>query len=280
MSRSVDPPEVVVSPNQWFWRRGVFTLGEFLNDFPQQKAVTAKSLLAYYVRTGILMRVKRGLYQDTDCVDWIAVGARWTRDAVIGYAAALWLHTPASRREGKHPNVAVVTRSPCAPLVIEEEAEIFCVRAPRPLGPGWWVTEVGVLKWTDETLISVTSFERTIVDLFDRLEWCPSLDSLWREIAHRRPNATAMVDYALKLENRLACARLGFVLDHLPGTKAEDLARLPRLQRPAYFDARKRKDDQQQYRSRWNLMVPLGWAHYLKTTDFYRPEPRFTDLRW
>ena len=123
--------------------------------------------------------------------------------------------------------------------------------------------------------------EMTATEVIERTREKGAL--LWREIAHRRPNATQMIDYALKLKNRLAQARLGFILEHLPGTREADLARLPRLKGPSYFDEKLRGEERPRHLPRWNLIVPNTLAHYMKQTDFYRAKPRFTEIqdpRW
>lgn len=128
----------------------------------------------------------------------------------------------------------------------------------------WWWDQTS-LPWVGSTTVNATTFERTVVDLLDRQEWCPP------QIAHNRPSPRRMIDYALKLGSQSA------------GATREDLQRLPRPKSAMYFDERTRKEDRQLYRTRWNLMIPSVWLHYVQQTDFYEPVPRFTkivDPRW
>ncbi|MHB8873211.1 MAG: hypothetical protein ACYC8T_05940 [Myxococcaceae bacterium] len=106
--------------------------------------------------------------------------------------------------------------------------------------------------------VKVTSRERTLVDVLDRLELGPRPAELWR--CFREAGALdrdLMIRHANDLGNRLAAARLGFFLENLPGTSPSQVRSLECLRpnSPGYFD-RKKHTKGGTFVPRWNLVVP------------------------
>jgi predicted transcriptional regulator of viral defense system len=116
--------------------------------------------------------------------------------------------------------------------------------------------------------VYVCTPERAFVDCLDRLDLSPDLDTLWDLFcAHDDFDQNAMIDHALRLQNRVTCARLGLflrrhpviwrpterireLLDHRPKTAAlMDSARF------GYRDCL--------FYPEWNLLVPARLYHRL-----------------
>lgn len=131
------------------------------------KTVTA--MLAQHMKAGNIKRIARGVYasvpkhadSQTWWVDRYLAATKLRRGAVIGYHSALELHGYAYSSEF---DVQVI--APGEPGVFEA-ADFTCrfVRPAAPLGPGGAITfdRLG-------QPVLATSLERTVADLFDRVD--------------------------------------------------------------------------------------------------------------
>lgn len=251
-------------------RRGAFTLEEFLKEFPDRSPETARAQLTYAVKRGRLFRVKPNLYQDTDAWDPVALAARWAPDAVIAYETAFRLHFD---RTGLLSSAArFLTATRCRPMLDPHGTLLVDPAHPPPaLGDSWMWFGISNVDG-----IRVTSPWRTLVDVLDRIDLAPSVHAIWPAFLTANPDPLEMIDYACRLPNRLAGARLGFFLDRLPGIPAHELERLPRAKFPTCFD-RARHPNGNMHHPRRNLLVPMRVLLQVARTDFRYATPRLPD---
>jgi predicted transcriptional regulator of viral defense system len=249
----------------FFARRPVFTYEEFaasLDVDGPRSVKTRDSLLAHHIKTGRILRVKRGLYAsvpfgaspDTFPVDTFLLAGKMAEDAVIAYHTALEFYGKAhSVRE----EFLFLTSRAIRPVIfrgyefrgvrfpnalVKKKQEFFAVDTAERVG----------------LPMRVTSLERTLVDILDR----PALGGGWEEIWRSMEGVEffdldEVVDYALLLENSSTAAKVGFYLEQRQKELMVGDAHLKRLRdnipkQPTYM-ARNTKG---RLVRDWNLVVP------------------------
>lgn len=244
----------------FFATHPVFTRSEFGEVRNQASARTGTNLLAYYVRTGRLLRVRRGLYAvvprgvdvATFSPDPYLVATRLAPDAVVAYHAALQYR---GRTYSIWNRFHVVTRTKVTAFTFRGST-FLPVRPPTRTGGG---TDGIVEKSHAGGTVRVTTFERTLVDLVDAPDVGGGWEEVWRSLE--------MVDYfhldavvreALARDTAITAARVGFFLEqHRDVLQVEErylaLLRARRLKQPAYLDARRTPG---RLVASWNLVVP------------------------
>lgn len=249
----------------FFARRPVFTSEEFasfLDAEGSRSLKTQEALLAYHVKTGRILRVRRGLYAsvpfgaspDTFPVDTFLLAGKMTEDAVIAYHTALEFHGKAHSVEERFVFLTSRAIRPAnfrgyefrgvrfPQALVKKKQEFFAVDTAERAG----------------LPVRVTSLERTLVDVLDR----PSLGGGWEEIWRSLEsveffNVDKMLDYILLLENSSTAAKVGLFLEQHQKDLMVDDAHLDRLRQhipkqPTYM-ARNSKG---RLVKKWNLVVP------------------------
>jgi len=209
----------------------VFRRDEFAKAFGRQtgdRAVT--DLLKYHLRTGNICRIARGVFasvpkglaltsaqaaqaaQAAPIVDRLLAASRLRIGAVIAYRSALELHgydhTPTGTNE-----VQLIARG--EPGLVETVD--FACRFVTP--PGHHSLGGGLTTMDRQGLpVSVTTLERTLVDLFDRYDLAGGAADLFQSldvVVEREASldVEALVDFARQLNNASAAAALGYWLD-------------------------------------------------------------------
>jgi len=216
---------------------------------------TTAALLQYHVSTGRLRNLRRGLYariQYSGINHWL-VGSRLAPDAVLAYDGALSFY----RLTGLGHGISFLTRERVARFVFDEV--VYQPVAPPAALATSSDRAGGIVKVEREGIfLSVTTPERALVDVCDRVDLAPLDENLFEAFrAARDLDVDFMIHHLRRLGNRLAAARLGFFLERLPGASADHLRAIERLRPrgPAYFDRRK-ADTGDPFLSRWNLVVP------------------------
>jgi predicted transcriptional regulator of viral defense system len=256
----------VVKPQAFFAARPVFTYADFAAaiDRTARSKRTLDSLLSYYVETGRIVRVRRGLYlavppgaDPAKCpLDPYLVAAKLTEDAVLAYHTALEFH---GRARSVMERFHYLTARRSRPLEFRG-LRFRAVPFPKALrDAGRESLGVKTAERRDVDL-RVTTLERTLVDLLDR----PDLGGGWEEIwlsfeSVEFFDIDRVVEYALALDNATTAAKVGFYLQshREPLMVAEEhLKRLRdrRPKEPHYLERRSRKPAR--LAPEWNLMVP------------------------
>jgi predicted transcriptional regulator of viral defense system len=254
---------------EFFEIRAVFThvaLAEFLDSAGPRSARTRESLLAYYVRAGRLIRIRRGLYatvppgvRPRDCrVDPYLLASKMADDAVLAYGAALALHAAWSEPPAR---LVYLTRRASRPVWFRRHRYrgAFFPKALRDAGNE--VTEVESARRAG-TDIRVTSLPRTMVDMLHRPRLCGGWRNVWRCLhGVDAVDVERVVRYALLLGNATTVAKVGFYLNKRRDVLGVDDASLAALQRhrprrPHYLV----RGDGAGGRlvAEWNLVVPAS----------------------
>ena len=252
---------------EFFAKHPVFSASEFAARTGSQRsrnARTQESLLAHHVRSGRLLRVRRGLYATVPLganagsyqVDPHLVAGTIVDDAVLAYHTALEFH-------GKAHSVL-------------EQYVFLTHRAVRTLGfrgntfrgasfPKALVKRkresVGVMKGERMGMeLRVTTLERTLVDLLDRPELGGGWEEIWRSLESIEYfDLRQVTEYTLLLGNATTAAKVGFYLDrHRDALMVDDkhlrLLRKHRPHQPHYLDRGKRESGR--LVADWSLIVP------------------------
>lgn len=235
----------------------------------QQRGISSpnsiKKILQYHIKSKHIISIRRGLYAvlnpitdsaESFYVDPFIVAGQATADAVLAYHTALELHDLAyttfetltflTKMHVKSFNFQTQTYKPVRipTILIKKGQKNFGINRIKRSGLN----------------ISVTSLERTIVDIIDR----PELGGGWEEICRSLENLVIfdtrkVVEYLLLLGNTTTVARVGFFLEKLNAAQGVDKSLLNQLEKhlpkqPCYLDRNKR--EQGTLIREWNLIVP------------------------
>lgn len=218
------------SSSAFFHATPVFGRAEFakaLGRHAGERAVT--ELLKYHLRVGNIRRIARGVFASvlggplaaistvpngtlaaTPTVARFPAASRLRIGAVIAYRSALELHGFAIT-----PTNEVQLIAHGEPGILEMVD--FACRFVSP--PSHHSSSEGVTTVDCQGLaVNVTTFERTLVDLFDRYDLAGGAEDLFRSldlVVERRDSfdTDAVVDFARRLGNAAAAGALGYWLD-------------------------------------------------------------------
>ncbi|HWF99167.1 MAG TPA: hypothetical protein VN691_08250 [Steroidobacteraceae bacterium] len=200
-----------LSSSAFFSAMPVFRRPEFAaacGRDPGDRAVT--ELLKYHLRAGNIRRIARGVFATAGAIDRFLAASRLRIGAVIAYRSALELHgcavTPTSEVQ------LIAWGEPG--LVRAGDFTCRFVSFPNHRSPGEAVTAMD----RNGLAVSVTTLERTLVDLFDRYDLAGGAEDLFRslDIVVEREVALdieALLEFAQRLDNATAAAALGYWLD-------------------------------------------------------------------
>ena len=251
-----------------FFRKHPVFVGEELAKHLSSRGEVGKraqeALLAYYQKTGRVVRVRRGLYAvippgadpNSYPVDPFLVAAKLTTDAVLSHHTALELH---GRAYSVQEHFTYSASRPLSPLTFR--FHLFRgAKFPQALRSAG---KESVCVSTTERAgleLRVTSLERTLVDVLDRPDLSGSWEEIWRSLeAVEFFDLDKVVEYAVLLGNATTGAKVGFFLQqHRDPLMVADrhLKALHDLRprQPHYLDRSKRKSGR--LVSEWNLVVP------------------------
>ena len=252
---------------EFFRKHPVFTateLTEHLSSLGHVGPRTQEALLAYYRKTGRLVRIRRGLYAvipagadaDSYPVDPFLIAANLTADAVLSHHTALEFH---GRAYSIQKRLTYTASRPLPPLSFR--SHVFRgTKVPQALIRAG-NEQLGVTIAERAGLdLRVTSLERTLVDVLDRPDLSGSWEEIWRSLESVEFfDLDQVVEYALLLGNATTGAKVGFFLErNRDPLMVEDrylkALREIRPRQPHYLDRAKRKSGRLVYG--WNLVVP------------------------
>jgi len=244
----------------------VFTYEEFINYLSASVLLnvdTAKQLLNYYLKSGRILRIRRGLYAvvppgntpENAPVDAFLVASHVTKDAVLAYHTALEFH-------GKAYSVFYEFTS-----LSKTKIRPFTFRGTRFRGvpfPEELIKKgqenYGVVVMDRQGLdVRVTGLERTMVDVMDKPVLGGGWEEIWRSLeAVDFFDLERLIDYALILNKATTIARVGFYLEqHQEALMVTDkhLAELRKHKpkSPHYMERGRRTGN---LVTSWNLIVP------------------------
>jgi predicted transcriptional regulator of viral defense system len=253
--------------DDFFRKHPVFTgdeLARHLTSRQEAGSRAKEALLAYYKKTGRVVRVRRGLYAlipagaspNSYPVDPFLLTAKLTKDAVLSHHTALELHGWA---HSVQEHFTYSSSRPLSPIMFRSHVfrGVTFPQALRRAGResfGVSTTERAGME------IRVTSLERTLVDVLDRPDFSGGWEEIWRSLESVEFfDLDKVVEYALLLGNATTAAKAGFFLEqHREPLMVEDRHLKPlrdlRPRQPHYLDRARRKSGR--LVSEWNLVVP------------------------
>ncbi len=253
-------------PTTFFARNPVFRHEEFLAAHAgdgSRSEHTTSNVLAQHVKTGRLLRVRRGLYAVVNreeergraVVDPYLLAAKLAPDSVVAYHSALEFHGKAYSVRSR---VTYLARTRGRSFRFQG-TDFVPVQFPAPLqdlpDAGGGVIEVDRAGGT----VRVTSLERTLVDVLDMPKHGGGLEEIWRSLESiEYVDIDAVTEYALMLGTSLTVARVGFYLDQHRDQLMLDEKHLAPLRRhapsrPLYIERRREPG---KLVAGWNLIVP------------------------
>lgn len=256
----------------FFHTHPVFSVEDFagfLSSDGSHNVRTQESLLAYHVKAGNIVRVRRGLYVSVPSgaslenfsVDLFLLAARISKDSVLAYHTALEAH---GKAYSVYEHFTYLVSKPIPPVTFR--AHLFKgVRFPQALVRKKAELFDVIKDERSGMEIRITGLERTFVDVLNRPGLSGSWEEIWRSLETIEYfDLDKVTEYTLLLENATTAAKVGFFLDqHRESLMVED-AHLKafhnlRPRRPHYMERSRRKSGR--LVSAWNLVVPEEIIH-------------------
>lgn len=251
----------------FFFTNPVFTHGEFVGFLDPEGTRNKDSidaLLAYHVKVGHVVRVRRGVFAvvprgSTPAAanpDAFQLSMKLADDAVIAFHSALEFQGRAYSLFSRH---YFVTRHRLRPFVFAGTTYVP-VELPTVLGlssgPQSGIKSVPYKGGT----VKVTTFERTLVDVLDSPQYCGGWEEAWRSLEMVEFfDLDAVIEHALLRRNATLAAKVGFYLSqHREELMVEDVhlnALLPHVPKQARYMDRDYPGKASLVRP-WNLIVP------------------------
>jgi predicted transcriptional regulator of viral defense system len=241
----------------------VFTIEDIRSALAMGENSTLNNLLAYHIRRGHLIRIRKGLYYtiprgadaNTFPADPYLIAGKMAPDSILAYYTSLGFH---GKLHSVRNNFIYITQRKVKPPFIFNDMTFKGVTVPiKTLAD----SDFGVESINYQGCkIRVTTLERTFVDVLDR----PALINNWEEIwlsleAIEYFNLQQVLAYAKILNNVTTYARVAFFLDQhreMLGLTEKDLQPFEAFKpkSPHYLDRHSKEANQ--FISRWNLIVP------------------------
>lgn len=236
----------------------------FLGRTGSHRTRTREALLAYHVRAGHLLRIRRGLYAVVPRgfdphdypVDPYLLAGHLAADAVLSHHCALQFH---GKAYSVHHRFTYLTRNPRRPFVFRGQ-EFVAVPFPKALQ----ARQAELFAVTTERHVGgkvrVTSLERTLVDVLVRADLGGGWEEVWRSLESVEYfDLGQVIDYALKLRSATAVAKVGFFLEQHREALMVDESHLSLLRehvpkQPCYLERSRRTPGK--LVPNWSLVVP------------------------
>ena len=236
----------------------------FLESTGSHRTKTREALLAYHVKAGHLLRLRRGLYAavprgftpEDYPVDPYLLAGHLTVDAVLSHHSALQFH---GKAYSVHHRFTYLTHNarrpfvfrgqeflavPFSKVLLAQQAELFGVATQRHAG--------GEAR--------VASLERTLVDVLVRPDLGGGWEEVWRSLESVEYfDLEQVTDYTLKLCSATAVAKVGFFLEQHRDALMVEESQLACLRKhvpkqPCYLERSRRAAGK--LVPSWNLVVP------------------------
>jgi predicted transcriptional regulator of viral defense system len=246
----------------FFATNPVFTIKDLKSFLGISDATsTFYNLLQYHQKKKHILLIRRGIYavipkgtQGTVIVDPYLIASKLKDDSILAYKTALALHEKSHTMVNRFYYLTFSRPE----KNFEFQGNVYqAVSIPSNLKK----SNIGVIQINRMGLnISLTSLERTFVDILDRPYLCLS----WEEISQSIENiefldSEAVLEYTFLIGNRTTAAIVGFFLDMYREKWMIPLDHLKKLKKicpnkPIYL--KRSLKGPQKLISSWNLIVP------------------------
>jgi predicted transcriptional regulator of viral defense system len=249
--------------NKFFEAHPVFRYEEFANfmlTHGTKRPESWRQQLNYHQKVGHLIHIRKSLYavnpkfNHLKLIDPYVIASKAVASAVIAYHTALELYGIAYTTFNEFTFITCQLTKP-----FSYEGNKF-----RPVFQIKEISiqhEVNTIK-RDGMAVSITSLERTIVDVLDRPDLSGGWEEIWRSLDNIiKFDVNKLIKYAISLKNATTVAKVGFFLEHCMQHFTVDKKCIKKLlpyipKSPHYITRDKRYDAK--YISEWQLMVPLS----------------------
>ena len=244
---------------KFFRNHPVFTSEEFrkfMNGKGRVGERTLESVLAYHIKAGHIVKVRRGLYASAEGVSLFPIASRVVKDAVLAYHTALEFHGYAYSLWRLY---LYSSANPTAPFRFRGY-DFKGVMFPKALRDAGLETFGVVTEKRQGVDVRVTGLERTLVDVFDRPDLSGGWEEIWRSLETVEfLDLDKVVEYAALLGNATTAAKVGLFLEQhrkMFRVKEPHLRALFGLKpkKPHYMERSLRQAGR--FVARWNLIVP------------------------
>lgn len=251
-----------MKPEAFLATHSLFTRAELSTVLRGRAAATVDAHLARWKRQGRIARVKQGVFVRLEKLgapshappDFIALASRMAPDAAVAYHTALEAHGFA---QSLFERLTFITWTKAKPISFQGRR--FVPARPRAV----LLTANKGEQWIERLEragieIRVTSVERTVVDVLDRLDLAGGVEEVWRSLQSVPAlDLESLEHYVAALGSGFLTAKVGFYLESrreelaVPGKLLERLrGQIPKA--PTYMDRRRRG----RLVARWVLIVP------------------------
>lgn len=251
----------------FFYKRPIFHFQEFVEAMGNPTA-SGKVMLRQHVKSGNVVQIKRDLYgsvpmgvpADKYPIDHYLIINALADDAVIAYHSALQFHGLAYSIYAQH---TYLTEQSNKDFTFRQDCFRAC-KYPKALpypDKQIYVDNVD----HNGVYIKITSKERTLVDVLDRINLSGGLEEVWRCLSMVDSiDIDKVIDYARLLNNATINAKLGFYLSSFQqelGVAPNHLAQLKsKLPRSVHYLNRSQRTNGKLIKE-WNVMIPLDLAN-------------------
>ena len=244
----------------------IFTIEEVRDALGMEKNnSTLDNLLAYHLRQGHIIRIRRGLYYTiprgadakTHPIDPYLIASKMTPDSTLAYYTSLGFH---GKLHSIRTDFIYVTQRKLKPVFVFHNATFKSISIPKGTltNPDFGVEIIAY----QGCKIRATTLERTFVDILDRPTLINDWEEIWRSLESiEYLNLEQTLAYAKLLNNATTCVRVAFFLDQhrqMLGLSEKDLGAFDAFKpkSPHYLDFHSKEPNQ--LIARWNLIVPIS----------------------
>jgi predicted transcriptional regulator of viral defense system len=253
--------------NDFFYQHPIFTSQEYASFLKQKDRGSIRSqeaLLAYHIKVGNLIRIKQGLFavvpQSTAPESFVAdpylIASKLVDDGVIAYHSALAFF---GKSYSLTHQFCVLTHKRPTKFVFRDNS-FRLISFPKALCKKNKVLFDVKTVFHRGNQLSITGFERTLVDMLDRPKLSSGWEEIWRSLeAVEYFDVEKVIEYALLLDNATTIALVGFYLEQHQealNIKEQQLKKLEikRPKQPHYIDRKQKLAGK--FNARWNIIIP------------------------
>ena len=248
-------------------RHSLFTLEEldsFLTANRTGNTHTRKSLLAYHKKRGRVLSIRRGLFatipkgfdKQKYQVDPYLLASKLATDTVLSHHTALEL---LGKAYSITSDVTFFSATKVEPFTFQN-ITYHRVRVQPELTAQKKVTFGTSILFRNDSEITITGFERTLVDILSRPDLAGGWEELWRSLESIEYfDLDLLYEYLLLLNNSTNFAKVGYYLEQHKEALMIEESFLQKLEQHKpkslhYLERQNRKNGT--LLQRWNLLVP------------------------